>query len=89
MYFVEKIQAQGAKQRKIPVLKRFWQEFPIGSYVKITLLDQEQLFFVDVVQTQGKLQRKIPVPLKFWREFSVGKAVKISLVKRGKQNDEN
>ena len=82
MYFVEKIQAQGTRQRKIPVLKKFWKEFPLDSYVKISLLEAD-LFFVDKVQAQGTLQRRIPVPLKFWKEFAVGNAVRIDLIKRG------
>ena len=83
MYFVEKIQAQGERQRKLPVLKRFWSEFPINSYVKITLLENEALFFVDKVQAQGKLQRRIPVPKKFWDEFKIGAAVKIEIMQWG------
>ena len=81
MYFIDKIQAQGTRQRKIPVLKRFWGEFPIDSYVKIELMDDPSLFFVDKVQAQGKLQRRIPVPQKFWPEFKVGKIIKVELMK--------
>ena len=81
MYFVDKIQAQGTRQRKIPVLKKFWAEFPLNSYVKIELMDDPLLFFVDKVQAQGELQRRIPVPQKFWREFSVGKLIKVELMK--------
>ena len=82
MYFVEKIQEQGTRQRKISVSKKFWDEFPIDSYVKIELLDNSRLFFVDKVQAQGLLQRRIPVPKKFWDEFEVGATVKIELLKR-------
>lgn len=83
MYFVEKIQAQGTRQRKISVSKKFWEEFPLGSYVKISLLDNESMFFVDIVQAQGALQRRIPVPMKFWDEFRVGSAVKVEIMKKG------
>lgn len=82
MYFVEKIQAQGTRQRKIPVSKKFWKEFPLNSYVKISLLEDDSMYFVDIVQAQGKLQRRIPVPQKFWEEFGVGAAVKIELVRK-------
>ncbi len=86
MYFVEKIQAQGLRQRKIPLLKKFWPEFPLHSLVKIELLDDSSMFFVDKVQAQGKLQRRIPVPLKFWEEFPIGTLVKIELMKKGNEN---
>ena len=85
MYFVEKIQAQGIRQRKLPVAKKFWKEFPLHSYVKISLLEDESMFFVDKVQAQGKLQRRIPVPQKFWEEFVVGTMVKIELMRKGKK----
>ncbi len=81
-YFVDKIQAQGEQQRKLSVQKKFWGDFPIGSYVKIELLNDPTLFFVDKVQAQGKLQRRIPVPQKFWDEFSVGSTVKIELMRK-------
>jgi len=80
MYFVDKIQAQGTRQRKIPVLKKFWREFPLDSYVKIELMNDSSLFFVDKVQAQGRLQRRIPVPQKFWPEFKVGKIIKVELM---------
>ena len=83
MYFVDKIQAQGTRQRKIPVPKKFWVEFPLDSYVKISLLDDLSLYFVDKVQAQGKIQRRIPVPQKFWDEFSVGAVVRIEIVRKG------
>ncbi|MBT5739471.1 hypothetical protein HOI26_00075 [Candidatus Woesearchaeota archaeon] len=83
VYFVEKIQAQGERQRKIPLLKRFWDEFPLDSYVRVELIENSSVYFVDFVLKQGSLQRKIPVPQKFWKEFSVGAMVKVSLVKRG------
>ncbi len=81
VYFVDKIQAQGKRQRKIPLPKKFWNEFPSNSYVKIELLHDPALFFVERVQAQGKLQRRIPVPLKFWSEFRVGTLVKIELMR--------
>ena len=81
MYFVEKIQQHGPKQRKISVSKKFWSEFPLGSMVKIELLDNPSMFYVDKVQAQGQLQRRIPLPQKFWDEFPVGKAVKVEVMK--------
>ncbi|MBU0457203.1 MAG: hypothetical protein ABH824_03125 [Nanoarchaeota archaeon] len=84
MYFVEKIQAQGTRQRKISVSKKFWSEFPIDSFVKIELIDDSSLFLVDKVQAQGKLQRRIPIPRKFWEEFPVGAIVKVELMKKSK-----
>ena len=86
MYYVEKIQAQGTRQRKISVSKKFWKEFPLGSLVKIELLDDPSLFFVDKVQAQGKLQRRIPVPMKFWEEFPVGTVVKVEFMRDGKKS---
>jgi hypothetical protein len=83
MYFVEKVLAQGTRQRKISVSKKFWKEFPINSYVKIELMDDSTMFFVDKVQAQGKLQRRIPVPQKFWDEFAVGTIVRVEVMKRG------
>ena len=65
----EQILAQGTRQQKISVSKKFWEEFSIRSYVKIELMDDPTLFFVDKVQTQGRLQRRISVPQKFWKEF--------------------
>tara|TARA_Y100000310_G_C20689015_1_gene820987 strand:+ start:3381 stop:3641 length:261 start_codon:yes stop_codon:yes gene_type:complete len=85
MYYVEKIQAQGTRQRKIPVLKKFWPEFPLHSLVKIELLDTSDLFFVDKVQAQGKKQRRIPVPHKFWDEFPVGSLVRVEIMRKGKK----
>ncbi len=81
MYFVETIQSQGTRQRKLSVPKKFWQNFPLNAIVKISLLD-ETLFFVDRVQAQGKLQRRIPVPKKFWKEFPVNTVVRIDLIKK-------
>jgi hypothetical protein len=83
MYFVERVLAQGTRQRKISVSKKFWKEFPINSYVKIELMDDSTMFFVDKVQAQGKLQRRIPVPQKFWDEFPVGVIVRVEVMKRG------
>lgn len=80
VYFVDKIQAQGTRQRKIPLPKKFWNEFPPHSYVKIELIRYPALFFVERVQAQGKLQRRIPVPLKFWKEFPAGSLVKIEFI---------
>ena len=85
MYFVDKIQEQGARQRKIPLRKKFWKEFPLNSIVKIELLNDSSLFFVDKVQSQGKLQRRIPVPHKFWDEFPIGSVVKIEFMRRSKK----
>lgn len=80
MFFVDKIQAQGTKQRKIPLPKKFWKEFPLHSMVKIELIDNPAVYYVDKVQTQGEKQRKIPVPKKFWKEFPMGSMVKIELL---------
>ena len=85
MYFVDKIQAQGTRQQKIPVPKKFWIEFPMDSYVKIELLNDSSMFFVDKVQAQGRLQRRIPVPQKFWNEFPVGAMVKIEVMEKSKK----
>lgn len=83
MYFVDRIQAQGLRQRKIPLPRKFWAEFPLYSMVKIELLENPSLYIVEKVQAQGRLQRRIPVPLKFWNEFPLGSLVKIELLKRG------
>lgn len=85
MYFVDKIQAQGTRQRKIPLPKKFWKEFPLGSIIKIELIDDSSLFYVDKVQAQGKVQRRIPVPQKFWNEFPVGAVVKVEFMRRSKK----
>ena len=85
MYFVDQIQAQGTRQRKIPVLKKFWKKFTLNSMVKIELIDNPSLFYVDKVQAQGKKQRRIPLPQKFWEEFPVGSMVRIELMKKGKK----
>jgi hypothetical protein len=84
VYFVDRIQAQGTRQRKIPVPKKFWIDFPIDCFVKISLVDDEEMFFVDIVQAQGRVQRRIPVPQKFWDEFALGKAVRVEFM-RGKK----
>ena len=83
MYFVDKIQAQGTRQRKIPLPKKFWREFPLGSLVKIELIDNPSLFYVDKVQAQGKVQRRIPLPKKFWKEFPLGSMIKVELMRKG------
>ena len=85
MYFVDKILAQGKRQRKIPLPKKFWLDFPLDSMVVVSLLKDESLFYVDKVQAQGKLQRRIPLPYKFWKEFPVGQMVKIEIMKKGKK----
>ena len=84
MYFVDRVQAQGTKQRKIPVPKKFWKEFPLQSLVKIEVLDDPSLFFVDIIQSQGKIQRRIAVPQKFWTYFPVGAIVKVEWMRNGK-----
>jgi len=81
VYFVEHIQAQGERQRKIPLPKKFWKHFPLNSIVKIELLEDHSLYYVDKVQAQGKLQRRIPVPLKFWEEFPIGALVRVELMR--------
>ena len=80
MYFVDKIQEQGTRQKKIPLPKKFWKEFPLDSMVKIELIDNPSLFYVDKVQAQGKVQRRIPLPKKFWQEFPVGAMVRVELI---------
>ena len=82
MYFVDKIQAQGTRQRKIPVPKKFWIDFPLNSLVKIELLHNPVLFYVDRVQAQGKAQRRIPLPQKFWDLFPVGALVRVEVMKK-------
>ena len=82
MYFVERVQSQGKLQRKIGLSKKFWQEFPIGAMVKISLVNDEELFYVDKVQAQGKIQRRIPLPHKFWPEFAIGEFVKVELMRK-------
>jgi hypothetical protein len=84
MFFVDRVQAQGTRQRKVPVPKKFWKEFPIDSIVKIELVNDPTMFYVDKVQAQGKIQRRIPLPLKFWEEFPLGAIVKIELMRKGK-----
>ena len=84
MFFVDKVQAQGTRQRKIPLPKKFWGEFPIDSIVKVELVNDPTMFFVDKVQAQGKIQRRIPLPLKFWEEFPLGAMVKVELMRKGK-----
>tara|TARA_Y100000031_G_scaffold93277_1_gene102358 strand:- start:404 stop:652 length:249 start_codon:yes stop_codon:yes gene_type:complete len=82
MYFVDRIQAQGKRQRKVPLPKKFWKEFPSGAMVKVELLDNPGLFYVEKVQAQGKIQRRIALPKKFWPEFPLGSMVRIELIKR-------
>ncbi|HIH10913.1 TPA: hypothetical protein HA241_01880 [Candidatus Woesearchaeota archaeon] len=84
MYYVDHIQAQGTRQRKIPLPKKFWKEFTLDSLVKIELLTDSSFFYVDRVQAQGKNQRRIPLPQKFWNEFPLGSTVRIELMKKGK-----
>ena len=84
MYYVDRIQAQGTRQRKIPLPHKFWTDFPLGSWVKVELLDNPSIFFVDIVQAQGDIQRRIPVPLKFWEEFPCGVTVRVEYLKRGR-----
>ncbi len=80
MHFVEKVQVQSTRQRKIPVPKKFWREFAVDCVVKIELMNNSGVCFVDVVQAQGKLQRRIPVPQKFWEFFSEGSMVMVTLM---------
>lgn len=80
MYFVDRVQAQGTRQRKIPLPKKFWVDFPLDSIVKVELVNNPSMFYVDKVQAQGKMQRRIPLPLKFWEEFPVGSMVKVEIM---------
>lgn len=82
MYYVDRVQEQGTRQRKIPVPRKFWVDFPLDSLVKIQLLDDPNLFYVDRVQAQGKIQRRIPLPQKFWNEFPVGSTVRVEIMKK-------
>jgi len=84
MYFVDRVQAQGTRQRKIPVPKKFWADFPLDSIVKVELVNDTSMFYVDKVQAQGKAQRRIPLPLKFWDEFPIGTMVKIEIMHKPK-----
>lgn len=85
MYFVDKVQAQGKRQRKIPLPKKFWKEFPLHSLVKIELIKDPTLFYVDKVQSQGKIQRRIPLPQKFWTEFKLGDMIRVELMRKSKK----
>lgn len=85
MHFVEKVQVQGTRQRKIPLPRKFWRELPLGSMVKIELVKNNSLFYVDFVQAQGKVQRKIPLPQKFWEIFPLGSIVHVELMKKSKR----
>lgn len=85
MYFVDKVQTQGKRQRKVPVPKKFWKEFPVYSLVKIESMKDPTLFYVDKVQTQGKIQRRIPLPQKFWEEFPLNAVVKVELMRKKKK----
>lgn len=80
MHFVERVQVQSTRQRKIPVPKKFWREFALDSVVKIELMNNSGVFFVDFVQAQGGVQRRIPVPQKFWDFFSAGCMVMVTLM---------
>ncbi len=40
VYYVDKVQGQGKEQRKIPLPKKFWKEFPVGSIVRIELIEK-------------------------------------------------
>ncbi len=82
MYFVDQVQAQGTRQRKIPLPKKFWLDFPLDSLVKIELIENPLLFYVDKVQAQGKAQRRIPLPQKFWDEFPISSMVKVEVMKK-------
>ncbi len=86
MHFIERIQIQSTRQRKIPLPKKFWSEFPIHSLVKIELLntplDIPPLFFVDRVQAQGTIQRRISLPQKFWQFFPKNSLVKVELMRK-------
>lgn len=84
VYFVDLVLAQGTRQRKVPVPKKFWKEFPINSIVKVELVNDPTMFYVDKVQAQGKIQRRIPLPLKFWEEFPKGTMVKVELMRKSK-----
>ncbi|PIN87760.1 hypothetical protein COV12_02205 [Candidatus Woesearchaeota archaeon CG10_big_fil_rev_8_21_14_0_10_32_24] len=83
MHFVDKVQAQGEKQRKIPVPKKFWVDFPLDSWVKVSLLNDESIFFVDIIQEQGKIQRRIPLPQKFWDLFEIGAIIRVDVIHKG------
>tara|TARA_Y100000310_G_C20012471_1_gene503562 strand:- start:49 stop:312 length:264 start_codon:yes stop_codon:yes gene_type:complete len=87
MYYVDVILEQGTRQRKVPVPKKFWDDFPLGSLVRIELIDDSSLYYVDKVQAQGKLQRRIPLPKKFWKEFPAGSRVKIEGMCKKKKDE--
>jgi len=82
MYYIDLVQAQGSRQRKIPVPKKFWKSFPLNCLVKIELVDDSSLFYVERVQAQGKIQRRISLPQKFWKEFPLGSTVKIEFMRK-------
>ncbi|HLD01223.1 MAG TPA: hypothetical protein VJC39_05775 [Candidatus Nanoarchaeia archaeon] len=80
IFFVDRVQVQSDKQRKVPLPKKFWLSFPLNSLVKIQSLKNESLFYVDKIQAQGKIQRRVPLPKKFWKEFPLGTMVKVELI---------
>ena len=84
MHYVDRVLAHGDKQRKIPVPKKFWKDFPLGTLVKIVLMSDHSLFYVDKIQAQGKLQRRVPLPIKFWEEFSEGSVVMVEVMRKKK-----
>ena len=82
MYYVDRVQAQGKRQRKIPLPKKFWKDFPLDCFVKIELIRDSSMFFVDTIQAQGKIQRRIPVPQKFWHQFPLGSTVRVEFMRK-------
>ncbi len=82
---MDKVQAQGEKQRKVPVPRKFWLDFPINSFVKISLLSNPTIFYVDKVLAQGTKQRRIPIPQKFWKLFDIDDTVRVDIMKVSKK----
>jgi len=38
LFYVDKVQAQGKIQRRIPLPHKFWKEFPLGKMVKVEVI---------------------------------------------------
>ena len=86
LFFVDKVQAQGGKQRRIPVPQKFWEEFAVGTAVRIELIKKESNMVGrdnDALEKLYLAKKKIEIRLKdlkykkaelqlFWRTPKLG-----------------
>jgi len=59
LFFVDRVQAQGEKQRRIPLPQKFWQFFPSTCVVKVELMHKPTVLKQILTTVEKKVEKSI------------------------------